>query len=266
MNRVRKTRSPSPDEDLYRQTRRRDRNGALRYNEITEMYFLRTCALTFSIVPFLVGCGSGGTAPFVGPLPPFVSPVVPAIPVGTCVTFIGDSLTQYWPMENLVTFDGGCYLNHGIGGTTMPQILDGIDDKSLPYDASVDPSTSRIVVVGGDVFNSLSAGLTLAQIEGSYTQVIKKLQGMGVKVVLCTLLPSYRKDFNQQVLALNTWIRAKASDEIAVADVYIVPPLVLPGGTLNPSYTVDGLHITTPSYSLLTLTVEAAIHQAGAKL
>lgn len=164
-------------------------------------------SLTLLILLILVGCGSGGTAPFVGPLPPYVTPVVSTTPVATCVTFIGDSLTQYWPMANLVNFDGGCYVNHGIATTTMPQILDGIDDKSLPYNASVDPSTSRIVVVGGDVFNSLSAGMTLGEIENTYDRVITKLQGMGVQVVLCTLFPSYRKDFNLQVLELNSTLR-----------------------------------------------------------
>ena len=230
------------------------------------MHLFRIRFLVLPIVFTIVGCGSGGTAPFVGPPPAYVTPIVSMIPVPTCVTFIGDSLTQYWPMANLVNFDGGCYVNHGIGGTTMPQILDGIDDTSLPYNATVDPSTSRIVVVGGDVFNSLSAGLTLGQIENTYDKVITKLQGMGVQVVLCTLFPSYRTDFNPMVLELNNWIRAKAAVGIPVADVYIVPPLVIANGTLNPAYTLDGLHITTPSYTFLTLTVEAGIHQAGAKL
>lgn len=73
---------------------------------------------------------------------------------GACVTFIGDSITEAWPMDPFKAADGGCYLNHGKGGTTMPQILNGISNRSLPYDASVDPAVSNIAVVGGDVINT----------------------------------------------------------------------------------------------------------------
>ena len=172
-------------------------------------------------------------------------------PAKKYAVFVGDSLTQGFPLEE--SFPGMPVLNRGI-------ISDGIgfDERGIlnRMDSSVFDCQPGVVFLLIGVNDLPHEWVTLEQCSDGYRQIVKKIEQRlpDVKLVLCTCLPTgekYRRhaELNPRIVALNQTIKALAKEKsLPMIDLY----QLYRGndGLLPAELTRDGLHLKKDAYGV----------------
>ena len=163
------------------------------------------------------------------PLVPVVHATFPK-QLNLSTVFMGDSITQWWPMP----------LNdRGIAGQTTDQMLGRFESDVL------NQGFSRVVILGGtnDTIRGVDPALTLADLATMTVQA----QSGGLRPILATIPPifSNQNALSAQVFSLNAGIRALARQNgLLVVDYYAV--LVQ-----HPEFFVDGIHPNPAGYTAM---------------
>ena len=99
------------------------------------------------------------------------------------VVFIGDSITDNWRLAE--SFPGLPYINRGIGGQTTPQMV----VRMFPDVVAVKPAAVVILAGTNDISRATGAS-TAEMIEFNLMAMTQLAQANGIKVVLCSILPT----------------------------------------------------------------------------
>ncbi|MBY0486421.1 MAG: acylhydrolase [Flavobacteriaceae bacterium] len=172
-------------------------------------------------------------------------------PVSKSVVFMGDSITEFWKVNDGTFFSENAFLDRGISGQTTPQML-------LRFRQDViDLKPSIVVVLAGinDIAEN-TGPISIEQIMGNIISMTELAKANKIKVVLCSVLPANKFYWNQKmqpadkVIALNEMIKAYATkNKISYVDYYSA--MVDDTKGLQVKYGEDGVHPNLDGYKVM---------------
>ena len=176
------------------------------------------------------------------------------------VVFLGDSITQGWKLEE--SFPGKPYVNRGISGETSPQMLVRFRQDVIDLQAKV-----VVILAGTNDIAANTGPMTLEQTEDNLTSMTELARANGIRVVLCSVLPSVEFWWNPgqepapKIARLNEWIKDYAARKgLVYVDYYSA--MKDDRGGLPPTLSRDGVHPLPAGYAVMTPLVEAGIEKA----
>lgn len=177
------------------------------------------------------------------------------------VVFMGDSITEGWHLDT--SFPGKPYVNRGISGQTSSQML-------LRFRQDVVDLKPKVVLIlaGTNDFAENTGPVTIEQVEGNIMSMAQLGTANGIRVVLCSVLPSVRfpwhpelADPATEIAALNQWMKAYAAEEKYVyVDYYSA--MKNPAGGLPSGLSADGVHPLPTGYAIMAPLAETGIERA----
>jgi acyl-CoA thioesterase-1 len=193
----------------------------------------------------------------------------PPAPGEKRVVFMGDSITEGWmnhgtgtSAQNPGFFPGKPYVDRGISGQTTPQML-------LRFRQDVIDLKPAVVVIfaGTNDIAGNTGPITAEQTEGNITSMAELAKANGIKVVLCSILPSSEfkwrpgREPAQKIVAINQWIKSYAeANHYPYVDFHTA--MANDSGGLPAKLSHDGVHPTADGYAIMNPLVEAGITEA----
>jgi lysophospholipase L1-like esterase len=176
------------------------------------------------------------------------------------VVFMGDSITDYWRLEEF--FPGKEYVNRGIAGQITPQMLARYQKDVLALHPDV------VVILGGtnDIARKGGPPNPLSMTQDAVRAMTEQAQRQGIRVVLCSIPPvsnySGTNRTNERpasaIQELNDWLRAYACEvHAAFADYFSV--MADERGMLRADYADDGVHPNRKGYATMAPVIQTAI-------
>lgn len=179
------------------------------------------------------------------------------------VVFMGDSITDAWGRQVGKFFPGKPYVNRGISGQTTPQML----VRFRPDVIALKPSVVVILAGTNDIAGNTGPE-TPEDIEGNLLSMLQLAQANGIRVVLASVLPVcdsiQHQTANhppQEIIALNSWIKASSAANRAVYLNYHAA-MVDGQGMLKKELTSDCLHPNAAGYELMGPLASKAVSDA----
>lgn len=183
-------------------------------------------------------------------------------PVPGRVVFMGDSITDFWPLAQ--SFPGKPYVNRGISGQTTAQML------ARMFPDVIDLHPAAVIILGGtnDIAGN-NGPQTARMVEQNFQAMAELAQRHHIRVILCALTPvsNYTGTVQTQnrpprdILLLNRWLRGYAQHAGAVyCDYYHA--VADPDGFFRRGYSKDGLHPNAKGYALLATVAQRCIARA----
>ncbi len=185
----------------------------------------------------------------------------PPAPGENRVVFMGDSITQGWDLEKF--FPGKPYINRGISGQTSTQML-------LRFRQDVIDLKPKVVVIlaGTNDVAENTGPMPPRQTEGDIVSMAQLARANGIRVVLCSVLPSVRFPWHPQVknvaakiAEINRWLKAYAARHGYVYVDYYSPMKDAAGG-LPKNLSRDGVHPTAAGFAIMSPLAQAGIEKA----
>lgn len=211
------------------------------------------------------------------------------------VVFMGDSITDFWRLEEY--FPGKPYVNRGIGGQVTSQML----VRMYPDVIALHPAAMTIFAGTNDIARN-NGPSTPEMIQQNIMAMTELAQQHGIKVLLCSITPVSDYPFLAQqagggrqgaapvpqagrgagggpgrgpmvrqrmtvgrppadILKLNAWMKSYAQQVNAIYVDYF-SALVDDKGWLKDGLAADGLHPNADGYKIMVPIVSAAIEQA----
>ena len=170
---------------------------------------------------------------------------------GNKVVFMGDSITEFWQVNDGNFFASNAFLNRGISGQTTPQML-------LRFRQDVIALQPKVVVILAGI-NDIAENTGPITIEGIMDNIISMCQlakANQIKVVLCSVLPANHFNWNpkiqpaEKVIALNKEIKAYASKN-GIPYVDYFSAMVNNENGLDKKYGEDGVHPNLEGYKVM---------------
>jgi lysophospholipase L1-like esterase len=182
------------------------------------------------------------------------------------VVFMGDSITDGWGKRYGKFFPGKPYINRGISGQTTPQML----IRFRPDVIALKPKVVVILAGTNDISGNTGPS-TLEMIEDNLASMVDLAQKNNIKVVLSSVMPvcdyiqnQTKRRPNEQIIALNKWIKGYAAGHnVIYLDYYT--PMLDDKGVLKQEITFDGLHPNSEGYDIMMPLAQKAIDQALGK-
>jgi lysophospholipase L1-like esterase len=188
----------------------------------------------------------------------------PPAPTENRVVFLGDSITDYWKLEDY--FPGKPYLNRGIDGQTTPQMLVRFRQDVINLQPSV-----LVVLAGTNDVAGVTGPTRNENIEANYASMAELARLHHIRVVFASLLPvnNYTDDAKEsfalrpreRILALNTWLKDYCSKNGLVYLDYF-SAVADDKGMLKRNLSDEGLHPNAAGYKVMAPLAEKAIAQA----
>jgi lysophospholipase L1-like esterase len=178
---------------------------------------------------------------------------------GNKVVFMGDSITEFWQVNDGNFFVSNAFLNRGISGQTTPQML-------LRFRQDVIALQPKVVVILAGI-NDIAENTGPITIEGIMDNIISMCQlakANQIKVVLCSVLPANHFNWNpkiqpgEKVIALNKEIKAYATKN-GIPYVDYFSAMVNNENGLDKKYGEDGVHPNLEGYKVMEALVMEAI-------
>jgi lysophospholipase L1-like esterase len=180
------------------------------------------------------------------------------------VVFIGDSITDYWKLDDY--FPGKIYINRGIDGQTTSQMLVRFRQDVIDLHPNV-----LIVLAGTNDVAGVTGRTRNEDIEANYASMAELARLHHIRVVFASLLPvnNYTDDAKEsfalrpreRILTLNTWLKDYcAKNGLDYLDYFSA--VVDDKGMLKRELSDDGLHPNAAGYKAMAPLAEKAIAQA----
>jgi lysophospholipase L1-like esterase len=188
----------------------------------------------------------------------------PPAPSENRVVFLGDSITDYWKLENY--FPAKPYINRGIDGQTTPQMLVRFRQDVIDLHPKV-----LVVLAGTNDVAGVTGPTRNEDIEANYASMGELARLHHIRVVLASLLPvnNYTEDAKEsfvlrprkRILALNTWLKDYcAKNGFVYLDYFST--MVDDKGMLRRDLSDEGLHPNAAGYKTMAPLAEKAIARA----
>ena len=180
------------------------------------------------------------------------------------VVFLGDSITDYWKLEDY--FPGKPYLNRGIDGQTTPQMLVRFRQDVINLQPKV-----LVVLAGTNDVAGVTGPTRNENIEANYASMAELGHLHHIRLVFASLLPvnNYTDDAKEsfalrpreRILALNTWLKDYCvKNDLVYLDYFSA--VVDDKGMLKRNLSDEGLHPNAAGYKIMAPLAEKAIAQA----
>lgn len=175
------------------------------------------------------------------------------------VVFMGDSITEFWKLNDEGFFTANPYIDRGISGQTTPQMLLRFRQDVIELKPSV-----VVILAGINDIAENTGPISIDAIMGNIISMVELSNANKIKVVLCTLLPANHFGWNpklepaDKVIALNQLIIEYANKhKINCVDYYTA--LVDDVKGLPKKYSADGVHPNLEGYKLMESLVQIGI-------
>jgi lysophospholipase L1-like esterase len=183
------------------------------------------------------------------------------------VVFLGDSITDYWKLADY--FAGKPYINRGIDGQTMPQMLVRFRQDVINLHPAV-----LVVLAGTNDVAGVTGTARDEDIEANYASIAELARLHHIRVIFASLLPAnnYTEDAKEsfalrppeRILALNRWLKDYCvKNGLLYLDYFSA--MVDSKGMLRRDLSDEGLHPNASGYKVMAPLAEKAIAQALAR-
>lgn len=177
------------------------------------------------------------------------------------VIFLGDSITDYWKLENY--FPGKPYINRGIDGQSTAEMLVRFRQDVISLHPKV-----LVVLAGTNDIAGVTGPTRNEDIESNYASMAELARLDGIRVVFASLLPvnNYTPDAKEsfalrpreRLLGLNHWLKEYcARNGIVYLDYFSA--MVDDKGMLKRELSDEGLHPNDAGYKIMAPLAEKAI-------
>jgi lysophospholipase L1-like esterase len=191
----------------------------------------------------------------------------PPAPGEKRVVFLGDSITDGWPLAEY--FPGKPYINRGISGQTTSQML-----VRFQQDVVALHPKAVVILAGTNDIAGNTGPMRLEDIEANYASLAELARANGIEVVYSAVLPVHdytpqSKDFfadrsPAKILELNRWLSVYCRAHGCVYLDYF-HAMVDNKGLLKKELADDGLHPNQAGFRIMAPLAETAIEKAIGK-
>lgn len=188
----------------------------------------------------------------------------PPAPGDRRVVFLGDSITDDWPLATY--FPGKPYVNRGIGGQTTSQML-------VRFHQDVNDLQPKAVVIlsGTNDLAGNTGPIRLGALEANYASLAQLAAASGITTIFASILPVHdytpaaREYFAARpparIVQINGWLRSYCAAHGCIYLDYF-SHLIDAHGRLMEHLAGDGLHPNEAGYQIMAPLAEAAIRTA----
>jgi lysophospholipase L1-like esterase len=180
------------------------------------------------------------------------------------VVFLGDSITDYWKLEDY--FPGKPYINRGVDGQTTPQMLVRFRQDVI----NLHPK-ALVMLAGTNDIAGVTGSERNEDIEANYASMAELARLNNIHVVFASLLPAHnytpeaKESFalrpRERILALNAWLKDYcAKNGLMYLDYFSA--LIDDHGMLRRDLSDDGLHPNVAGYKIMARLADKAIASA----
>ncbi|WP_395067412.1 SGNH/GDSL hydrolase family protein [Flavobacterium sp.] len=169
----------------------------------------------------------------------------------TNIVFMGDSITEFWKVNNQSFFANNLFINRGISGQTTPQMLLRFRQDVI----NLKPKAVVILAGINDIAEN-TGPISIGQIMENIISMVALAQANKIKVILCSVLPAYKFNWNtklqpaDKVIQLNQMIATYASKhKITYVDYFTA--MVDENNGLLKKYGDDGVHPNIEGYKIM---------------
>lgn len=176
------------------------------------------------------------------------------------IVFMGDSITEFWKVNDSSFFDKS-KINRGISGQTTSQMA-----LRFPQDV-ISLKPEGVIILAG--INDIAENTGPISNEGILENIISMTElakANNIKVVLCSILPANRFNWNSKispanrVIELNKMIQSYATkNKIIYVDYYT--QMVDDKNGLQKRFGEDGVHPNKEGYLIMKSIVNKAIEK-----
>lgn len=175
------------------------------------------------------------------------------------IVFMGDSITEAWPLGDPAMFGPG-RVGRGIGGQTSPQML----IRFTPDVLALKPKTVHLASGGNDIAGNTGPS-TPARVQDNLTAMLDLAQAHGLRVLLSSITPASVVPWNPTmgdprpwIAEMNAWLEAEAGRRGATFMNYH-PALADETGAMRAEFTRDGVHPNRKGYAAMREVFERAL-------
>jgi lysophospholipase L1-like esterase len=180
------------------------------------------------------------------------------------VVFLGDSITDYWKLENY--FPGKPYINRGVDGQSTPEMLVRFRQDVIDLHPVV-----LVVLAGTNDIAGVTGRTRNEDLEANYASIAELARLHHIRVVFASLLPvnnytteakeSFALRPRERLQAINDWIKDYCAKNGLVYLDY-ASSLMDDKGLLRRELSDDGLHPNDAGYKIMAPLAEKAIAKA----
>ena len=196
---------------------------------------------------------------------PRMPPCTPPAPGENRVVFFGDSITDFWHLDEY--FPGKPYINRGIGGQTTPQMLIRFRQDVIDLHPKV-----VIILAGTNDIAGNTGPMRIEDIEANYASMAELARANNIRVVFSSVLPVHNYTPRSQnmfagrspekILELNRWLKEYVAAHPDCLYLDYFSAMVDDKGLLKRDLADDGLHPNAAGYKIMAPLVEVAIERA----
>jgi len=176
--------------------------------------------------------------------------------------FMGNSITEGWPMADAFFFNSPGFINRGISGQTTPQMLLRFKQDVI----SLDPKVVVILAGTNDIAGN-TGPTTVHEIFGHIESMASLAAASGIQVVLCSVLPVYDYPWKPglepagKIVRLNEKLKVLSIEKGYVYADYFSAMANEKNG-LQEALGSDGVHPNLKGYKIMEPIVLKAIDSA----
>ncbi|MFS9173799.1 SGNH/GDSL hydrolase family protein [Streptococcus sanguinis] len=177
------------------------------------------------------------------------------------IIFIGDSIVEYYPLQELLQTDKRL-INRGIRGYKTDLLLENLDVHLFGQ------ALDKVFILIGtnDIGKEMPQTETLANLEAVIQEISRDYplaQIQLLSVLPVNEAPAYKSTVyvrsNEKIQVLNQAYRQLANAYMNVQFIDLYDAFLNEEGQLRPDYTTDGLHLTIAGYAALSKVLQETL-------
>ncbi|HAX72435.1 MAG TPA: hypothetical protein DCY20_02795 [Firmicutes bacterium] len=187
--------------------------------------------------------------------------------------FTGDSITNYWDIQNALNIPASLFKNTGIPGHTTKNLLNRFNKDVLAHQ----PEHVVLLIGVNDMWplehspyyrgKILSEAVIKSKLLAQYELLIKRCLEINQSLIICSILPtdldfsSFNTERNQLICDVNEQLKTWCKKHKLIYVDYHQALVSEDGLTMRPGLTVDGLHLNSKGYDIFTTVLRETLEK-----